>query len=91
VLVKVAQQEEKTRGGILIPVSAQKRPTSGEVVSLGDGRLNDGSVKPFYLKEGQTVSHDTVTQLSTAAGAAAAGPFQLVRVLQLLQLQPYNP
>lgn len=30
VLVKVADQEEKTRGGILLPVSAQKRPTSGE-------------------------------------------------------------
>lgn len=29
VLVKVAEQEEKTRGGILLPVSAQKRPTSG--------------------------------------------------------------
>lgn len=54
-LVKVAQQEEKTRGGILLPVSAQKRPTSGDVVSLGDGRLADGSVRPFYLKEGQTV------------------------------------
>ncbi|KAI8471100.1 MAG: chaperonin 23 [Monoraphidium minutum] len=55
VLVKVAQQEEKTRGGILLPTSAQKRPTSGDVVSLGDGRSGDGSVKPFTLKEGQTV------------------------------------
>ncbi|GBF92721.1 hypothetical protein Rsub_05090 [Raphidocelis subcapitata] len=55
VLVKVAAQEEKTRGGILLPVSAQKRPTSGDVVSLGDGRLGDGTVKPFTLKEGQTV------------------------------------
>lgn len=55
VLVKVAQQEEKTRGGILLPTSAQKRPTSGDVVGLGDGRVADGTVKPFYLKEGQTV------------------------------------
>ena len=29
VLVKVAEQEVKTRGGILLPTSAQKRPTSG--------------------------------------------------------------
>ncbi|KAF8065437.1 hypothetical protein HT031_003038 [Scenedesmus sp. PABB004] len=55
VLVKVAKQEEKTRGGILLPVSAQKRPTSGDVVSLGDGRVGDGSVRPFTLKPGQTV------------------------------------
>ncbi|KIZ01928.1 chaperonin [Monoraphidium neglectum] len=55
VLVKVGQQEEKTRGGILLPISAQKRPTSGDIVSLGDGRLGDGSVRPFYLQKGQTV------------------------------------
>eukprot|EP00882_Tetradesmus_deserticola_P007110 GHRQ01007485.1.p1 GENE.GHRQ01007485.1~~GHRQ01007485.1.p1 ORF type:complete len:243 (+),score=99.20 GHRQ01007485.1:173-901(+) len=55
VLVKVAEQEQKTRGGILLPVSAQSRPTSGDVLKLGDGRLADGCVKPFYLKEGQTV------------------------------------
>lgn len=55
VLVKVAQQEERTRGGILLPVSAQKRPTSGDVVALGDGKTADGSTRPFYLKEGQTV------------------------------------
>jgi chaperonin GroES len=29
VLVKIAEQEQKTRGGILLPVSAQSRPTSG--------------------------------------------------------------
>jgi chaperonin GroES len=30
VLVKVADQEQKTKGGILLPVAAQKRPTSGQ-------------------------------------------------------------
>lgn len=55
VLVKVAEQEQKTKGGILLPVSAQKRPTSGDVVSLGDGRAADGSVREFALKPGQTV------------------------------------
>jgi co-chaperonin GroES (HSP10) len=55
VLVKVADQEQKTKGGILLPVAAQKRPTSGDVQSLGDGRMPDGNVRPFFLKEGQTV------------------------------------
>ncbi len=35
VLVKVSEQEEKTRGGILLPTSAQKRPTSGGHSALG--------------------------------------------------------
>ena len=38
VLVKVGEQEEKTRGGILLPASAQKRPTSGERGGCGLGR-----------------------------------------------------
>lgn len=54
VLVKVAAEEVKTRGGILLPPSAQKKPTSGEVVGLGDGRTGKDT-RPFYLKEGQTV------------------------------------
>jgi hypothetical protein len=32
------------------------RVLAGDVVSLGDGRMADGSVRSFYLKEGQTVS-----------------------------------
>jgi len=55
VLVKIAEQEVKTRGGILLPTSAQKRPTSGDVVGLGDGRTAEGDTKPFFLQEGQTV------------------------------------
>lgn len=54
ILVKIAEQEVKTRGGILLPVSAQKRPTSGDVVSLGDGRV-DGETRDFYLQPGNTV------------------------------------
>lgn len=32
-MVRVAEQEQKTKGGILLPVSAQKRPTSGQYSS----------------------------------------------------------
>ncbi|KAF5832968.1 chaperonin 10 kd subunit-domain-containing protein [Dunaliella salina] len=55
VLVKVAEEEKQTRGGILLPVSAVKKPTSGEVVDLGDGRTGSGETREFYLKKGQTV------------------------------------
>uniref|UniRef100_A0A7S0RR56 20 kDa chaperonin, chloroplastic n=1 Tax=Chlamydomonas leiostraca TaxID=1034604 RepID=A0A7S0RR56_9CHLO len=54
VLVKVAEEETKTRGGILLPTSAVKKPTSGDVVELGDGRVN-GETRPFILKTGDTV------------------------------------
>ncbi|MEW5309153.1 MAG: hypothetical protein WDW38_001059 [Sanguina aurantia] len=54
VLVKVAAEETQTRGGILLPASAIKKPTSGEVVSLGDGRTGE-ETREFYLKEGDTV------------------------------------
>lgn len=55
VLVKVAEQESKTRGGILLPAAAQKRPTSGDVVAVGDGKTLDGKLVPFSLKPGDTV------------------------------------
>lgn len=54
VLVKVAAEETKTRGGILLPTSAIKKPTSGDVVDLGDGRTQLGT-RQFTLKKGDTV------------------------------------
>ena len=50
-LAKVAELEEKTTGGILLPTSSQKRPTSGDVVTLGDG-------KNFTLHEGETILYN---------------------------------
>ena len=54
VLAKVAEAEEKTTGGILLPGSAQTRPTSGEVVALGDGQVGTKQ-HAFTLKGGETV------------------------------------
>jgi chaperonin GroES len=38
VFVKVDQSEEKTTSGILLPSSAQKKPTQGEIVGAGSGQ-----------------------------------------------------
>lgn len=46
VLVKVGEQEEKTRGGILLPVSAQKRPTSGAGDVPNGGTSGEGPACP---------------------------------------------
>ena len=43
VLVKRVEEEEKTRGGIIIPDTAKEKPQEGEVVSVGPGaRDEDG-------------------------------------------------
>lgn len=54
VLARVAEAEEKTTGGILLPGSAQARPTSGDVVALGDGQVGSRQ-HTFSLKGGETV------------------------------------
>ena len=48
VLVRRIEAEEKTAGGIIIPDSAQEKPSEGEVISVGEGAYNeDGDrIKP---------------------------------------------
>jgi co-chaperonin GroES (HSP10) len=55
VYVKVQDAEEKTLGGILLPESAQQRPTSGQVISVGDGALGNGKQMDFTVKPGDEV------------------------------------
>jgi chaperonin GroES len=54
VLAKVAEMEDKTTGGILLPTSAQKRPTSGDIVAVGDGQVGS-KTHEFTVKPGQTI------------------------------------
>jgi chaperonin GroES len=56
VLVKQLAEEEKTKGGIIIPDSAKEKPHQGKVVAVGKGKkLEDGSVRPLDIKAGDTV------------------------------------
>ncbi len=41
VLVKRLEEEEKTKGGIIIPDTAKEKPIKGEVIAVGPGRLSD--------------------------------------------------
>ena len=41
VLVKPVEADEKTAGGIILPDTAKDKPTEGEVVAVGPGKLND--------------------------------------------------
>ena len=56
VVVRRVNQEEKSRGGILIPDTAQEKPMEGEVIAVGPGiRGDDGSLQPLDIK-----AHDRV-------------------------------
>ncbi len=51
VIVKRVEEEEKTKGGIIIPETAQEKPLEGKVIAVGKGRiLEDGSVRPLDVK-----------------------------------------
>ena len=56
ILVKRIDEENKTKGGIIIPDTAKERPMEGKVVAVGAGKmLKDGSKRPLAVKEGDRV------------------------------------
>lgn len=56
VVVKVASEEEKTKGGIILPDTAKEKPHEGEVVAVGPGRrLDNGTVVEPEVKVGDRV------------------------------------
>jgi chaperonin GroES len=56
VLVKRIEEEQKTKGGIIIPDTAKEKPQMGEVIAAGGGRkTEDGKVIPLDVKKGDKV------------------------------------
>ena len=56
VIVKRVKEEEKTRGGIIIPETAQEKPQEGEVVAVGPGtRDEDGEYIKLDVKVGDRI------------------------------------
>ena len=56
VVVRRIQAEEKSKGGIIIPDTAQEKPQEGEVVAVGPGGLDEaGKLIPIDLKSGDRV------------------------------------
>ncbi|MBN06224.1 MAG: co-chaperone GroES [Rhodospirillaceae bacterium] len=56
VLLRRVGEEEKSAGGIIIPDTAQEKPSEGIVVSVGSGvRADDGSVRELDVKAGDRV------------------------------------
>jgi len=55
VIVKRIEEEEKSKGGIIIPDTAKEKPQEGKVVAAGPGRQDDGKVIPLGVKAGDKI------------------------------------
>ena len=56
VLIKATEDEQKTKGGIIIPDTAKEKPQEGEVVAVGPGARDDsGKVNALELKAGDRI------------------------------------
>ena len=56
VIVKRVAEEEKSKGGIIIPDTAKEKPQEGKVVAVGKGKADDdGKVRPLDVKAGDRI------------------------------------
>lgn len=55
-IVKRFEEEERTKGGIIIPDNAKEKPQQGEVIAVGNGKVfDDGKTLPLEVKKGDRV------------------------------------
>ncbi|REC95435.1 co-chaperone GroES [Kushneria sp. AK178] len=56
VVVRRVEEEQKTSGGIVLPGNAQEKPTRGEILAVGKGRILDsGETRPLDVQVGDKV------------------------------------
>jgi chaperonin GroES len=55
IIVRRLAEEERSKGGIIIPDTAKEKPQQGKVVAVGPGKREDGKVFPLDVKAGDTV------------------------------------
>ena len=55
VIVKRLEEEEKTKGGLIIPDTAKEKPQEGKVVAVGPGKQEDGKLITVDVKAGDKV------------------------------------
>jgi len=56
IIVRRIEEEDKTKGGIIIPDSAKEKPMEGEVIAVGTGKiLENGTKQPLEVKAGDQI------------------------------------
>ena len=55
-IIKRVAEENKTKGGIIIPDTAKEKPLEGKVVAVGNGKVQeDGKIRPLDIKAGDRI------------------------------------
>jgi chaperonin GroES len=55
-IIRTLEEQEKTKGGIIIPDTAKEKPVEGNVIAVGAGRIKkDGTKMPLEIKKGDRV------------------------------------
>ena len=55
-LVKRIEEEEKTKGGLIIPDTAKEKPMEGKIIAAGKGKVDeDGTLRPLDVHKGDRV------------------------------------
>ena len=56
ILVRRIEEEEKTKGGLIIPDTAKEKPQEGKVIAVGKGKVtDDGKLRPLDVHKGDRV------------------------------------
>ena len=55
VLVKPLEEEELSKGGIVLPDTAKEKPQKGEVLAVGEGKYIEGKLVPLPVKKGDKI------------------------------------
>jgi len=55
VIIKRINEEEKTKGGLIIPDTAKEKPQEGTVIAVGPGKHEDGKVISLDVKAGDRI------------------------------------
>jgi len=56
IIVQELEEEEKTKGGIIIPDTAKEKPFEGKVIAVGTGKVNkNGKKVPLEVKKGDRI------------------------------------
>jgi chaperonin GroES len=69
IAVKQMDAEEKTKSGIVLPDTAKEKPQQAKVVAVGQGRLlDDGSIKPLEIRNGDRVLYGKYAGTEVSVG-----------------------
>jgi len=56
ILVERVEEEQKTKGGIIIPDTAKEKPAEGKVIAVGNGKLDENGKRiPLEVKKGDRI------------------------------------